>query len=74
MLWERDLMSWERDKYFFHMSPQCCRNFLMILEKSYLSLKLIDFLFLPGNLVKEGYHFSFTIIGELPGTACIFYH
>ena len=27
MLWERDLMSWERDKYFFHMSPQCCRSF-----------------------------------------------
>ena len=26
MLWERDLMSWERDKYFFHMSPQCCRG------------------------------------------------
>ena len=26
MLWERDLMSWERDKYFFHMSPQCCRS------------------------------------------------
>ena len=26
MLWERDLMSRERDKYFFHMSPQCCRS------------------------------------------------
>ena len=28
MLWEQDPMSWERDKYFFHMSPQCCRTFL----------------------------------------------
>ena len=26
MSWERDPMSWERDKYFFHMSPQCCRS------------------------------------------------
>ena len=31
MLWERDLMSWERDKYFFHMSPQCCRSSQRIL-------------------------------------------
>ena len=23
---ERDPMLWERDKYFFHMSPQCCRK------------------------------------------------
>ena len=28
MSWERDPMSWERDKYLFHMSPQCCRTFL----------------------------------------------
>ena len=20
------IMLWERDKYFFHMSPQCCRR------------------------------------------------
>ena len=27
MSWKRDPMLWERDKYFFHMSPQCCRIF-----------------------------------------------
>ena len=29
MLWGRDLMSWERDKYFFHKSPQCCRSIVL---------------------------------------------
>ena len=35
MLWERDLMSWERDKYFFHMSPQCCRTNGIVSSKIY---------------------------------------
>ena len=26
MSWERDPMSWERDKKKIHMSPQCCRR------------------------------------------------
>ena len=35
MSWKRDPMSWERDKYFFHMSPQCCRiNVLKIYVSS----------------------------------------
>ena len=28
-------MSWERDKYFFHMSPQCCRMFMRGSRKFY---------------------------------------
>ena len=41
MLWERDLMSWERDKYFFHMSPQCCRKYIqeISLKKIYDEVK-----------------------------------
>ena len=32
-------MSWERDKYFFHMSPQCCRMFGIKLQLRSFSIK-----------------------------------
>ena len=36
MLWERDLMWWERDKTKIHMSPQCCRTTEYGIEKNYI--------------------------------------
>ena len=49
-------------------------NVLNDLEKSYRSLKLVDF-FLPENLVMSPFgEVNFLIpIGNLPSTACIFF-
>ena len=33
-------MSRERDKYFFHMSPQCCRKFPMDIDTIKIGLSI----------------------------------